>query len=89
MKNKNYISMNVFRREKQKYHLIIISLAYTIIALLFLLMCSIYVGIKSFEEYAIIIENTSKFSEENVKLQNEIEYYKLYTEKLMEIIYED
>lgn len=82
MKNKNYISMNVFRREKQKYHLIIISLAYTIIALLFLLMCSIYVGIKSFEEYAIIIENTSKFSEENVKLQNEIEYYKLYTENL-------
>lgn len=73
-----YIDANVLRKERVKYRQTIAALLLTIFFLILILIGSLWLHIKTMEQNIIIAHKVTQLGEENIELQKDIEYYKLY-----------
>lgn len=73
-----YIDANVLRKERVKYRQTIAALLLTIFFLILILIGSLWLHIKTMEQNIIIAHKVTQLGQENIELQKDIEYYKLY-----------
>mgnify|MGYP003305892387 CR=1 FL=1 len=73
-----YVDANIFRKERAKYIRIIASLLLIIFFLILVLIGSLWLHIKTMEQNIIIAHKVTQLGQENIELQKDIEYYKLY-----------
>lgn len=81
MFNETYVN-DEMERERQKYKDIISTLISTIVVLVFLLVLSVSIHLKTFEKLSVMTAEISQAGAENVELQTTLEYYQEYAEYL-------